>query len=106
MPRLSGSSCHAGLRDLQGIPHDLAEVDGLERLVATDPRELPQPPHRLGPVERRALDHLQPLAELRPDTRRRRSWARPRMEASRLLKSWATPAAISPRARSFSVRTS
>ena len=34
------------------------------------------------------------------------SWARPRMEASRLLKSWATPEAISPSARSFSVRTS
>src|SRR5213596_3763646 len=39
-------------------------------------------------------------------TRCRVSWARPRIEASRLLKSWATPDAISPRARSFSVRTS
>src|SRR5229473_2868318 len=33
-------------------------------------------------------------------------WARPRIDASTLLKSWATPEAISPRARSFSVRTS
>ena len=34
------------------------------------------------------------------------SWARPRIDASRLLKSCATPEAISPSARSFSVRTS
>src|SRR5437899_1433073 len=53
------------LRDLERLTHHLVQVDGDERLVAPDPCELLEAPDRLGAVEGRALDHLEPLAELR-----------------------------------------
>jgi len=55
----------AGLRDLERVAHDLVQIDRDERLVAADARELLEPAHGLRAVERRALDHLQPLAQAR-----------------------------------------
>ena len=53
------------MRDFQRPAHDLVEVDRDERLVAAGAREFLQPADGLRPVEGRALDNLQPLAELR-----------------------------------------
>ena len=48
----------------RGSPGRLVQVDGLRRLVAAEPRELLQPAHRAGAVDRRALDDVEPLAQL------------------------------------------
>ena len=52
------------LRGLERLTDHLVEVDGHCRVIAPDPREVLEPPHGQRAVERRALDHLDPLAQL------------------------------------------
>src|SRR5262249_33520840 len=50
----------ARLGHVERIADDVVEIDRHQRLVLAHASEILKPPHRLGAVERRALDDLQP----------------------------------------------